>query len=494
MSDTTTAAAEAQEIALSTRALKAFGEAPGLRCGALSPLARISPPDAPSDRAGLLNALTALEGPWVWAAPALLDPHLSVAVLFGDGDSSLVGQYLWPDADARGPGFRAVAGKDDVRLAGPLSDGQVLLSCLDMVSLSGVAEPGPLKMKFSLDQFWATLALLDAYRIALLRRRLSRQGAYPAGVSAAGLAEAWKAGLATVDPGWSVSLFALLRPDLVPSGFDTRVAAVVDAMDGAGLLAKLAGDPGDPLGDVYILGEGLDLLCKAVLAGIVHIGLAVSRLRAENEVETTAIGGWRTGGGFWLADLSTIPLGGTGSVDVRLLGPGYFAGLIEGALGGAGRGSDDGPAAAPFDMATPYSRDALVDALRPAPTVTGADAAATPATGGATAATPEPAAAGSTPVATPATAPTGMPPAGTPAAGPAAGPGAPAPAVASPGWAPTHTIPAGGMVAWVAPDPRSPNVALAVGLPVAVVERRGGWARVVASNGWSGWVDGSRLP
>jgi SH3-like domain-containing protein len=37
-------------------------------------------------------------------------------------------------------------------------------------------------------------------------------------------------------------------------------------------------------------------------------------------------------------------------------------------------------------------------------------------------------------------------------------------------------------------------MALAAGLPVAVVERRGGWARVVASNGWSGWVDGSRLP
>ena len=313
MSDTTTATADAQEIALSKRALKAFGEAPGLRCGALSPLARITPPAAPSDRAELLDALTALEGPWVWAAPALVDPHLSVAVLFGDGDTSLVGQYLWPDADARGPGFRAVAGKDNLRLAGPLSDSEVLLSCLDLVTLSGVAEPEPLKMEFSVDQFWATLALLDAYRIALLRRRLSRLGGYPAGVSAVGLAEAWKAGLAAVNPGWSVSLFAQLRPDLLPSGFDTRVAAVVDAMEGAGLLAKLAGDPGDPLGDVYVLGEGLDLLCKAVLTGIVHIGLAVSRLRAENEIEVTAIGGWRPPGGFWLADLSTIPLGGTGA-------------------------------------------------------------------------------------------------------------------------------------------------------------------------------------
>jgi len=28
---------------------------------------------------------------------------------------------------------------------------------------------------------------------------------------------------------------------------------------------------------------------------------------------------------------------------------------------------------------------------------------------------------------------------------------------------------------------------------VAVVERKGDWARVTASNGWSGWVDGRRL-
>ena len=471
MSDTTTATADAQEIALSKRALKAFGEAPGLRCGALSPLARITPPAAPSDRAELLDALTALEGPWVWAAPALVDPHLSVAVLFGDGDTSLVGQYLWPDADARGPGFRAVAGKDNLRLAGPLSDSEVLLSCLDLVTLSGVAEPEPLKMEFSVDQFWATLALLDAYRIALLRRRLSRLGGYPAGVSAVGLAEAWKAGLAAVAPGWSVSLFAQLRPDLLPSGFDTRVAAVVDAMEGAGLLAKLAGDPGDPLGDVYVLGEGLDLLCKAVLTGIVHIGLAVSRLRAENEIEVTAIGGWRTPGGFWLADLSTIPLGGTGAVDVRLLGPDYFAALVEGALGGPRRGSDASPAAAPFDMATPYSRDALIDALRPAAPTTSADAAAKSAAVEAAAATPEPAAPGTAPADAP----------------------VPGPTAAAAGWVPTHTIPTGGMVAWVAPDPKTQSVALAGGLLVAVVERNGGWARVVASNGWSGWVDGSRL-
>jgi hypothetical protein len=146
-------------------------------------------------------------------------------MLFGDGDTSLIGRYLWPDAEARGPGFRAVVEKDAVRLTGPLSDDEVLLSCLDLVSLNGVAEAEPLKMTFSLEQFWATLALLDAYRISLLRRRLSRQGGYPAGVSGAGLAEAWKAGMAVMDPGWSVSLFALLRPDLVPAGFEAPVSS-----------------------------------------------------------------------------------------------------------------------------------------------------------------------------------------------------------------------------------------------------------------------------
>ena len=60
MSDMTPAAAGAQEIAFSKQALKALGEVPGLRCGALSPLVRIAPPDAPSDRAGLVAALTAL--------------------------------------------------------------------------------------------------------------------------------------------------------------------------------------------------------------------------------------------------------------------------------------------------------------------------------------------------------------------------------------------------------------------------------------------------
>lgn len=61
-------------------------------------------------------------------------------------------------------------------------------------------------------------------------------------------------------------------------------------------------------------------------------------------------------------------------------------------------------------------------------------------------------------------------------------------------FAPSHTVPAGGLPAWSNPDPAVPNVAdLDPGLPVAVAERRGDWARIICSNGWAGWVDARRL-
>jgi RsiW-degrading membrane proteinase PrsW (M82 family) len=63
-----------------------------------------------------------------------------------------------------------------------------------------------------------------------------------------------------------------------------------------------------------------------------------------------------------------------------------------------------------------------------------------------------------------------------------------------PGWAPTHRAPDEGMAAWAAPDPtRAPMVSLGGRLELIVVDRAGDWARVVAVNGWTGWVDGRRL-
>lgn len=58
-------------------------------------------------------------------------------------------------------------------------------------------------------------------------------------------------------------------------------------------------------------------------------------------------------------------------------------------------------------------------------------------------------------------------------------------------WAPSHSVPPQGLRAWGAPDPSGPVVAnLAPGLPIQVAEVRGAWARVICSNGWTGWIDG----
>ncbi len=61
-------------------------------------------------------------------------------------------------------------------------------------------------------------------------------------------------------------------------------------------------------------------------------------------------------------------------------------------------------------------------------------------------------------------------------------------------WTPGHKVPPQGMQAWAVPDPNSPVIANLGGhLPVQVTEMRGAWARVVCSNGWTGWVDGRLL-
>jgi hypothetical protein len=361
---------EVSEVALSRAALKTLGETPGLGCGPLSPLARISPPDGPADRSALLAGLTSLDGPLVALVPALLDPHCTITLLFGDGGTARIGQYLWPEASGQGPGFRIAVEAEELRCSGPLSAEQVWLSCLDLLSVNSLAEVSPLQMIMDLEQFWAMLTLLDAYRMALLRRRLDRQSGDPAGVSSAGLAEAWQTGLAVLDPGWSVSLFALLRPDLIPERFVERVAEAVERMETAGLLTKLPGEPGDPLGDVYLFGEGLERLCQAVLAGARHVGLSVERLRAVNEIELTSFGGWRTPGGFWLADLSAIPLRGSGTVKVTLLGGPAVSALIESTLGvRPDLGAEENTPARTLTNG-PYARQTLIEALPALPTET----------------------------------------------------------------------------------------------------------------------------
>jgi hypothetical protein len=59
----------------------------------------------------------------------------------------------------------------------------------------------------------------------------------------------------------------------------------------------------------------------------------------------------------------------------------------------------------------------------------------------------------------------------------------------------SHTVPPSGLHVWSRPDPSmSPVAELDPGLDVMLVEElENGWARVVCSNRWSGWVDGRRL-
>jgi hypothetical protein len=83
-------------------------------------------------------------------------------------------------------------------------------------------------------------------------------------------------------------------------------------------------------------------------------------------------------------------------------------------------------------------------------------------------------------------------------AGPAADdippPPAPPPEEPGGGFAPTHLVPSGGLRAWASPDPEAPPVTeLDAGVELQIIEQAGAWARVAASNGWTGWVDGRRL-
>lgn len=61
-------------------------------------------------------------------------------------------------------------------------------------------------------------------------------------------------------------------------------------------------------------------------------------------------------------------------------------------------------------------------------------------------------------------------------------------------WSPTHLVPEGGLAAFSAPNPYvSPVAHLDPRVEVRVVERAGQWARIVCTNGWSGWVNGTAL-
>ncbi|MFJ9112949.1 hypothetical protein [Streptomyces sp. NPDC102283] len=65
--------------------------------------------------------------------------------------------------------------------------------------------------------------------------------------------------------------------------------------------------------------------------------------------------------------------------------------------------------------------------------------------------------------------------------------------MATPEFRPTHVVPPDGLSAWESPDVARPTDPLDALLPVQLRDRRGDWAYVACSNGWSAWVDGRLL-
>jgi hypothetical protein len=144
-----------RDVRLSRRSLKTLAEIPGLGCGGLSPLARIASPPEAADRPGLLSALRGLVGDARWVVPALLDPRLTVALLLGDGERQLAGQYLWPDPHGARPGFQLAVEAKDVVLRGAVTVEQAELTLLDFLALGSVAEVSPVNLRASADELWA---------------------------------------------------------------------------------------------------------------------------------------------------------------------------------------------------------------------------------------------------------------------------------------------------------------------------------------------------
>ncbi len=66
-------------------------------------------------------------------------------------------------------------------------------------------------------------------------------------------------------------------------------------------------------------------------------------------------------------------------------------------------------------------------------------------------------------------------------------------ATPTPEFRPTHVVPPDGLSAWESPDVARPTDPLDALLPVELRDRRGDWAYVACSNGWSAWVDGRLL-
>ena len=338
---------------LSQGALKALGGLEGVRPNPLSPLAAVEFPAVRADGEEMAAQLESMDGPWEWAAPALLYPQRSVALLYADPEHARLGQYVFPDPDGAGPAFNADVTVEGLKLSGPWSLGEIRMALLEQFSLEAVADLSPARLDLTRRQLWGLAAFVDAYRVSRLTRGLKRLEGLPEGLSVSEVVGAWSDGLAKLNPEWSVSMLSLLGPDKLPAGFVGEIPGILVELAGAGLLEKVvvAGKA-----DCYAPRGGLERLCLELARSNANFGLVSRRLEGPSTVAASIIYGWRTSEGIWLVDVGP----GAGEPAILQVGPYLFMELLADLLGGK---PDEAPTTA-FHMDTPYSRNALIPRLR----------------------------------------------------------------------------------------------------------------------------------
>lgn len=338
---------------LSRAGLLALRGIPGLQAGPLSPLTRIAPGVAPPDAAGLVAALEAMAGSWTSCPAALLDPGLSLAVIVADRRTQASGQYVWADPHGLGAGFRVEARAESIELTGPLHLEELETILAGQLAPQGIGTPEPLRLVLDAAGVWTLLALVDAHGTSALIREAARaDGSLPA-LRHADMVESWQLGVERPNPGWAVSMAALLAPDLLPVSADAALAGL-PALVTAGLVARLPGEQGDPLGELLLPGEVLAELAEGLGRQSIRVGLVRSVRTGAERIEIIRVMLWRLAEGYVLLDLSALA---EDRAELILLGPARMFELLGVLLGTATPGRVAMVPASP-------SPESLIDALR----------------------------------------------------------------------------------------------------------------------------------
>jgi len=250
--------------------------------------------------------LGGLQGDWESSIPALIDPGLTLGILIAERESQLLGQYLWADRGGASPGFKVSVADQALVLSGPLTLHEVALSLLDQLGSSSARELTLERFELDRAQFWTLLALADAHGMAAARRQVERVPGVPVAVTVAEIIASWQLGLARPNPGWAVSLAAVLVPDAVPGDFPALLARGLASLKDAALLHLLAADADDPGADLVLLASGIDLLCRGIWQRDLGFGLVRSESLGPQSIDVSQIAGWRSNGAFVVADLSGL--------------------------------------------------------------------------------------------------------------------------------------------------------------------------------------------